>query len=431
MGKKIAVFHSFHTDLKGGGEQLAANIIYALDKAGHEVILFGPPASQVKLEELNKRFDIKISSKFKVRESKSSRVLSCFLKMLINHRRTFLLGDIWIFLLKFREAVFLRNIKKIYKEKEFDLIIWTTIEPSLGFFGAEAYNNNLEFDNMLNNNGGPLSLIEGDIKTIKYCHFPHLFVIQNFKYGKFLRDILNKFYELTAGIKISDSLEKKKNIYYFANSEWTSDLLAKNLIDIKKIYPPVQVNKFLKSEKSWDNRDNGFISIGRIEEDKNILRNIEIVRCLHEKGHNIHLHIIGFERDEYYINMIKNEVKNLEYIYYEGEVSYQNLLLLIGSHKYGIHGKDFEHFGIVPAQMAAGGVIPFVPHSGGQVEIVEMNKFLCYKGVEDAVEKIEIVLNSRDIQENIKKELRKGIKRFSRKEFQRVILEEIEYILEQ
>lgn len=78
----------------------------------------------------------------------------------------------------------------------------------------------------------------------------------------------------------------------------------------------------------------------------------------------------------------------------------EKLSELISSQKFGIHGHNFEHFGMAIAEMITGGCIVFSPNGGGQVEIVNGCKEVLYDDTEDAVEKIEGVLNDEELQKD-------------------------------
>ena len=63
----------------------------------------------------------------------------------------------------------------------------------------------------------------------------------------------------------------------------------------------------------------------------------------------------------------------------------------MNKYKYGINGALDEHFGIAVAEMMKAGCIVFVPHRGGQTEIIDTPE-LIYQDVDDAVDKITRVL---------------------------------------
>lgn len=80
-----------------------------------------------------------------------------------------------------------------------------------------------------------------------------------------------------------------------------------------------------------------------------------------------------------------------------------------------------EHFGMVIAEMVSGGMIPFVPNGGGQVEIVNKNEALIYGSSADAVEKINDVLSNTEVQRELRSELQKMKMAFTKDRFQQEI----------
>ena len=138
---------------------------------------------------------------------------------------------------------------------------------------------------------------------------------------------------------------------------------------------------------------------------------------------NLHLHILGKPWDKAYARKVMAECKDSDFLSYEGEVGREELNRLMGSHKYFIHGYDFEHFGMAPAEAVSAGCIPFVPNSGGQVEVVGKNPMLCYMEEDDAVKKIIRVCRDAGLQENIREGLKLILPRFSLENFRHRIKE--------
>jgi len=185
------------------------------------------------------------------------------------------------------------------------------------------------------------------------------------------------------------------------NSNWTADLLQElYCVDVETIYPPVVTGKI--DPKPWKDRDRGFVCVGRLDPSKNIHQNIEIVDQLRNRAHDVHLHIIGPAEDQEYSRRIERLADDRPYIFLEGRTSRERLIELLCAHRYGIHGMENEHFGIAVAELVAAGTIPFVPDSGGQVEIVQELDILTYNSVTDAVEKADTVLSNQDIQRSIR-----------------------------
>ena len=80
------------------------------------------------------------------------------------------------------------------------------------------------------------------------------------------------------------------------------------------------------------------------------------------------------------------------------DLSRTDLSGLTGRLLYGIHAQVEEHFGIAPAEALLGGCIPFVHDSGGQAEIVDRDRRLCFSTEEDAVRKLSAVMRDGSLQ---------------------------------
>ncbi|WP_458206776.1 glycosyltransferase family 4 protein [Haladaptatus sp. NG-SE-30] len=212
----------------------------------------------------------------------------------------------------------------------------------------------------------------------------------------------------------------------FANSRWMADLVDRVYdTDAQPLYPPVDTEEF--NPVPHDEQENGFVSIGRFAPDKNILRNIEIITRLHKRGHDVHLHLIGPPHMSDYQQQIEARAEKHDFIHIENEVSRKELVQLVNTHRYGLHGKNNEHFGMVVAEMVAGDALPFVPNSGGQREIVNNQSTLLYDTVSEAVENIDTVLSNPDLERELRTNLPSITERFSRNRFRteiRAVVEE-------
>jgi glycosyltransferase involved in cell wall biosynthesis len=200
---------------------------------------------------------------------------------------------------------------------------------------------------------------------------------------------------------------KEKNLsnsLLLTNSEWTASLIRSAYgIRPSVVYPPVDTE--FASSGDWSERENGFVSIGRVEKSKRIIPLIDFIKELRNRGVPIHYHIVGPIDNYKYYNEVKNEISGVKYISYEGELSREDLRELLTSHKYGLHGKKHEHFGIVVAEMVEAGMIPFVPSTGGQTEIVQNISLLTFDTISDLVAQSETVLQSTETQNRIKTRL--------------------------
>ncbi|WP_435156882.1 glycosyltransferase family 4 protein [Haladaptatus sp. DFWS20] len=226
------------------------------------------------------------------------------------------------------------------------------------------------------------------------------------------RDVYTEFCRYIAGA----STERIRNSMALANSDWMANLVEEEYnIRPKTVYPPVDTEEF--DPAPHDEKENGFVSIGRFAPDKNILRNIEIIARLHERGHDVHLHLIGPPHMSDYQQQIEARAEKHDFVHIENEVSREELVQLVNTHRYGLHGKNNEHFGMVVAEMVAGEALPFVPNSGGQREIVNNQSTLLYDSVSEAVENIDTVLSNPEFERKLRTNLPSITEQFGRDRF--------------
>jgi glycosyltransferase involved in cell wall biosynthesis len=204
------------------------------------------------------------------------------------------------------------------------------------------------------------------------------------------------------------------------NSEWTADEIAKRTgVRPTVVYPPVRTDE-LGDGAPWGEREHGFVALGRISPEKRVLRSIGVVERLRERGHDVHLHVVGPVHDADYARRVRERADG-EAVRYEGRLPRGELVELLRTHRYGIHGREAEHFGIGVAEMVATGMVPFVPDSGGQREIVGGDDRLTYGSAEEAAERAASVLSRPDAGEGIRDALPDIEERFGCARFRRRI----------
>ncbi|WP_266081610.1 glycosyltransferase family 4 protein [Haladaptatus caseinilyticus] len=278
-----------------------------------------------------------------------------------------------------------------------------------------AKRNLADFDQMISTKN-ELAL---DINSVEYIHHPQYSIDDP---GLINESLPRQAYDRLCRELADVDRSKLDSICLLANSDWTAESFHDAYgIRPKTVYPPVHTDRF--SQLDWEDRENGFLTIGRIGPSKRILNNIEIVAQLRERGHDVHLHIAGPTTDGEYCDRVKRRAAELEFVHFEGSVAYDSLTELINEHRYGLHGRPYEHFGIVVAEMAAGGMVPFAPNSGGQREILNEESTLLYDSPTDAIEKIETILEDAERQTAVRETLSSTSQRFSRDRFKREIRE--------
>jgi glycosyltransferase involved in cell wall biosynthesis len=216
----------------------------------------------------------------------------------------------------------------------------------------------------------------------------------------------------------------KRNLN-LANSDWSANLLRERFgVESKTLYPPVEGGF---PDVPFGQRENGFVCIGSVLPEKRMDRAIEVLRQVRAKGHDIHIHILGSLMDSPFGKKIQALAdQHGEWVFLEGRVGGLEKKKLIAQHRYGIHARQNEPFGIAVAELVQAGCITFVPNGGGQMEIVNHPE-LIYGNDDDAVQKIVAVLENPALQEALRSHLAQGAARFSVREFEariRVIVRE-------
>lgn len=216
------------------------------------------------------------------------------------------------------------------------------------------------------------------------------------------------------------SVDRMHRNLTLANSEWTARRVAAlHGLAVTTVYPPVPADF---PPVPWDERENGFVCIGRIVPAKQVETNVAILADVRRRGHDVHLHIVGSPVDGEYYNRIRRlQAEHAAWVHLETNLSRAELTQLVARHKYGIHAMPHEHFGIAVAEMVNAGCIVFVPNDGGQVEITGNRSDLVYSSPADAVEKIDRILRAPDRQGALRQHLGARQPLFSTDEFVRKI----------
>ncbi|MBU1125648.1 MAG: glycosyltransferase family 4 protein, partial [Candidatus Omnitrophica bacterium] len=226
------------------------------------------------------------------------------------------------------------------------------------------------------------------------------------------KEIFNKIYRsLCDGIAGIDRIRWRENCT-LTNSQWSAAVLKETFgVSSRVISPPVAEVAY--SITKWQDREDGFVCLARFVPEKGLREVIGILIRVREKGHCVHLHIAGRRSDRRYTRMLARLAEeHHSWITLEPEMIGQERLSLLRSHKFGISGCRYEAFGIAVAEMCKSGCIVWVPHEGGQNEIVSHPQ-LSYCDNEDAVHKITEVLQDTKKQDQLRGHLEKQSERFS------------------
>jgi glycosyltransferase involved in cell wall biosynthesis len=206
----------------------------------------------------------------------------------------------------------------------------------------------------------------------------------------------------------------KQNIT-LANSAWSAErLLKKYGIPSRVVYPPVAIDF---PSIPYADRHKGFVCLGRVSPEKCVHSVIAILHKVRERGHDVHLHILGGLDNSDYAKKVRGLAEHFrEWVFLEGWTLGDRKRELLTGHRFGIHARPNEPFGIAVAEMVQAGCVVFVPSGGGQVEIVN-HPALTFDSEADAVEKIDAILTREAEQEELRDHLRLGSNSFSVKTF--------------
>lgn len=240
-----------------------------------------------------------------------------------------------------------------------------------------------------------------DHPSIQYIHSPQFAVADPGIDDK--RSVAELYRQACASIAGVDR-EAVRSAHLLTNSEWTASTIETAYgTTARPVYPPVDVESF--PSRDWSERESGFLTVGRIGPSKNVLQNVRVVDRLRERGHDVHLHVVGPTTDGDYQQRVERAAEQRDHVTLDGAVSRDELVDLITRHRYGLHGRPYEHFGMAVAEFVAGGAIPFAPASGGQVEILDGDSRLLYSSTDEAVELADHVLSDPSLQASLREQL--------------------------
>ncbi len=372
-----------HMDLmsKGGGEAVGMNVLEALQD-DHEVTLL--TLTEPDFEELNAYFNTAVDP---VTVRRAGRLAPA-----INDR----------YGLKYyvlQNALLGRYARR--HADEFDLLVSTINELGLG------------------------------PDAVQYVHFPFDWSVNLENRDHIFHPTVEEdsLYERVATRLGGVDRETLKGNVLLANSGWTADAVEEAYgVRPRVLHPPIDTSEF--DPEPWDDREDGIVTIGRIERSKRIRELIEITDGVRERGHDAHLHVVGPTVDEAYRREIESLAADRDYVFLEGEVPRSRLVELACSHRYGIHGKKYEHFGMAVAELVAAGAVTFVPETGGQHAVVRDRPELLYGSIEEAIDGIAAVMDDPERQRDLRMSPTEIRRRFGRRRFRQEFVSIVDEALE-
>jgi len=179
-----------------------------------------------------------------------------------------------------------------------------------------------------------------------------------------------------------------------ANSKWTAGVVnaAYRMDHARCHYPGAHTAITPDSARyvPFEQRQDGFVIVGRLVPNKRVETAIEIVEGLRRGGHDVHLHVVG-KASGPYGEALGRRIAQKPHVTLHPDLPRDEMEALIAGHRYGLHAYEYEHFGSAPAELQRLGCLVFVHDSGGQREVVRAPEQR-YRDVPDAIEKIARVM---------------------------------------
>jgi glycosyltransferase involved in cell wall biosynthesis len=289
------------------------------------------------------------------------------------------------------KTILFRSARKLCGSQTYDAVLSTVDETDLGF------------------------------KLIQYIHFPHAkFPKPGVRYRWYhATPLLYLYHSLNVALSDYDVQRVVANVT-LVNSDWTGRFFRDWYgVAARTVYPPVS-NKF--HSFPFGERRKGFICLSRISPEKELEKVVTIIEKVRELGHDVTLNIIGpLGERKYAENFLASCIKYSEWLSVQCNLPWDQVMNTVAMYRYGIHGMVGEHFGIAPAELQRAECITFVPDDGGVVEIVENDDRFVYHSIDDAVSKIQAMLSSDVIENNLLRAVMTRKDKFSETRFMRDI----------
>lgn len=211
---------------------------------------------------------------------------------------------------------------------------------------------------------------------------------------------------------------------FCCNSTFTADIFERVYGTRPSVlYPPVDVETFEAFDRPWHEREDGIVSIGRIEPIKGIKEGIEIVDGLLERGHELQYHIAGPETGSDYAREVLDMIDERPYVTYHGELHHSDTELLetLCKQRFYLNATEYETFGISVGEMVAAGLLPVVHDSGGQREIVHEIDDCLYTDKITAVDRLASLTSDPERCRDLARHFAGSTGRFSRSNFRETV----------
>lgn len=165
------------------------------------------------------------------------------------------------------------------------------------------------------------------------------------------------------------------------------------------VFPPVTSDV---PDTPWEQRRPAMIGVGRINGSKRWEMAVAVVEELRRRGHDLTLTVIGHRDDPEYLQRLQGLAATRPWFRMRWNLTREELLVAVASHRYGIHTMENEHFGMGPAEIVGAGCLLFAHNSGGPVEILGGEPRLLFDDVAQAADRIAAVLSNEKLETELR-----------------------------
>ncbi|WP_366656667.1 glycosyltransferase [Fodinicurvata sp. EGI_FJ10296] len=199
------------------------------------------------------------------------------------------------------------------------------------------------------------------------------------------------------------------------NSDWTGAIFRRAYGRRPvTLYPPVPIET---TGRSWEDREDAVVVVGRFSPEKRTLEAIDIVRRVREAGYPLSLHLCGLPANEAYLERVKGAAHaDSDWVHLHVGSTREELIGLIGRCRYALHLMIDEHFGIAVAEGIRMGCLTVVHASGGPCEIVGDPR-LTYGDDDQAVARLAALAQDPDLRDEVRAHLAGRARLFSAERF--------------
>jgi glycosyltransferase involved in cell wall biosynthesis len=213
------------------------------------------------------------------------------------------------------------------------------------------------------------------------------------------------------------------------NSAWTGRHYRKSYGgESEVLFPPIAGTP---PRIPWSERTNDLVALGRIARVKRLDLSIALVDAIRARGHEVGLTIIGSADDPTCLAQLRQLTASRPWISLRTNLTRDEVLGALATHRFGIHSMQDEHFGMAVAEMVLAGCIPFVHADGGPIEIVAGDERLTFRNHAEAADKIVRVLADPALQETLRQRLQPQTELFNTQRFGREIRRIVAEVVEQ